>query len=418
MEYIRALWFRIFPAMRLRNFQLFAYGQIISWSGNWLQTAAIGWQVKTELHGSAWQVGFAAALPQLSAAALAFFAGSITDRFDERRLIYGTQFIQMIQAFALGYLTLRHEITLGWIYGLSLILGITNALDRPTTHTLLMKITDRKRLRSGQAMNAAILMAGASIGGLAASILIPSVGLGGAYVANGISFLPVFWTLWKMELQPVNKKTEENPFTAIWAGWRYLWNEQAILSLILLNGIVVVIGFSYRAIFPIVTTDLFHGGSKVNGYLYAAVGIGALAGTMLVSSSEDKLIKEDATFRGFIITGPLMVGVGLLLFLVTEPSLLFALPFLALSGAGVVIATSTLRGSIQHHAPDKMRGRVMGFIFTIFLGGVSVGSWLGGLLAGYIGAGQTLFLVGISSIAISLFLFFKRKTGFGSIAKT
>lgn len=402
MNVFTQLWLRLFPAMHERNFRLYFYGQLISWSGNWLQITALGWLIKSVLHGTAGQIGLAAALPQVATALLASFGGTITDRFDERRLLYLAQAVQMVQAFALGYLTLTHHITIAWVYAMSLVLGISNALDRPTTHTLLMKVAGN-HLRSAVAMNTFLIMAGASIGGFLASVLIPLVGLGGSFVANGVSFIPIFWTLARMTLAPTEKERHDSPITAMKLGWHYLLKNKLILFSILLNGIIVVVGFSYRAIFPVITTEMFHAGSRVNGLLYTAVGLGALVGTMIVSASQEELKKESSLFRNFITGGPLLAGTALICF-GSFRVLWLDLVFLACAGLGVVLSSSTLRGSIQHHTQTEMRGRVMGFVFTIFMAGVALGSWLAGIFAGRIGSLHTVYLAGGLSLTVSIFL--------------
>ncbi len=410
MNIFRTAWLGVFPAMHERNYRLFFYGQLISWSGNWLQIATLGWLVKTVLHAPASQVALVAALPQVVAAAGAFWLGFITDRFDERRLLYVTQSIQMIQAFVLGWLTLTHRITFAWVEVLVVVMGVSNALDRPTTHTFIMRIA-RKHLRSAVAMNGSLIMAGASIGGLLASILIPLVGIGGAFIANAVSFIAIFWTLALMKLPLVKKDAPQHAVAAIISGWRYLWNEKSLLFYILLNGIVVVLGFSYRAIFPVITTEIFHAGSSVNGSLYACAGIGAFVGTCLVSSLQKELGKETKLFQWFVTGGMLVSGLSLVLFAVTR-SLWADLLFLAISSMGVIMASSTLRGSIQHHIQEEKRGRVMGFVFAVFLGGVALGSWLAGVVATHVGSLKTIVLAGVISTLVGVLLYFKRNVVF------
>ena len=403
---------RLFPAMKLRNYRLFFIGQLISWSGNWLQIAIIGWQVKKEFNGTAEQVGFISALPQLIAAVLSIFGGAFTDRFNTKLkgLIYTTQGIQMLLAFVLGCLTLTHHSSILCIEILSVILGITNALDRPTTHSFIAQIAGAN-IRSAVALNGSLILAGAAIGGLLAAVLIPLVGIGGAYIVNGISFIAIFWTMALIKVPKQEKKDLENgkkkpesPLLAMKTAWKYLWHEKIILYHILMNGLVVIVGFSCRAIFPVITVEMFHGGSKVNGYLFAAFGIGSLLAAIAVSAFEDELKKEGSLFKRFVIGGPMLAGVALVLFAMDGSVVLCAM-LVAMAGAGVVFSSSTLRGSIQEHTVGPMRGRVMGLVMAIFLGSMALGQWLIGILATHVGPVRAVVITGVASLVSAAFMY-------------
>src|SRR5712671_5594497 len=92
-----------FHSLAHRNFRLFFAGQSLSLIGTWTQNTTMGWLVE-RLTGSAMMQGVVGSIAQLPALLLPPIAGVITDRFDRKRLLIGTQSLAMLQAFALAAL--------------------------------------------------------------------------------------------------------------------------------------------------------------------------------------------------------------------------------------------------------------------------------------------------------------------------
>src|SRR6185369_17996690 len=96
-------------ALRHRNFCLFFAGQFVSRTGYWMQGMAQGWLVY-RLSQSSFMLGLVAFAGQFPAVLLGLFAGVVADRFNRYRICLHTQTLFMIQALALGALTLT-----GWV---------------------------------------------------------------------------------------------------------------------------------------------------------------------------------------------------------------------------------------------------------------------------------------------------------------
>src|SRR6188472_508889 len=86
-----------FRAMRVRNYRLYWFGQLISISGTWMQTTAQSWVVYT-LTNSPLALGTVTTLQFLPITLLTLFGGVIADRAPKRRLVLVTQSLALIQA--------------------------------------------------------------------------------------------------------------------------------------------------------------------------------------------------------------------------------------------------------------------------------------------------------------------------------
>ncbi|MGH2755813.1 MAG: MFS transporter, partial [Actinomycetota bacterium] len=106
---------RTFGSLKVRNYRLFISGQLVSVSGTWMQTVALGWLVLS-LTGSGVAVGVNLALQFLPILVFGLWGGLIADRFDKRRTLIRTQAAFAFLAAALGALTLAGFAELWMIY--------------------------------------------------------------------------------------------------------------------------------------------------------------------------------------------------------------------------------------------------------------------------------------------------------------
>jgi MFS family permease len=81
---------RTFRSLRVRNYRLFFFGQLVSVSGTWMQQVAQDWLV-LRLSGRALPVGIVTALQFLPVLLFGFWAGLAADRLDKRRVLVAAQ---------------------------------------------------------------------------------------------------------------------------------------------------------------------------------------------------------------------------------------------------------------------------------------------------------------------------------------
>jgi hypothetical protein len=89
-------------ALRHRNFRLFFFGQLISVSGTWMQSLALGWLLGTIV---GWDqavvyIGLLGVVQFLPVMVLGLFGGIIADIWPKRRLVIATQTLAGLLALA------------------------------------------------------------------------------------------------------------------------------------------------------------------------------------------------------------------------------------------------------------------------------------------------------------------------------
>ena len=89
---------RSFESLSILNYRRFFIGQVVSLSGNWMQTVAEVWLILS-LTGSGLAVGITTALQFLPIMLLGAWGGSLADRFQKRRLLMLTQALLMAVSY-------------------------------------------------------------------------------------------------------------------------------------------------------------------------------------------------------------------------------------------------------------------------------------------------------------------------------
>lgn len=371
--------FKIFPALSSKNYQVYFAGQFVSLAGTWLQIVAQGWLV-LEITKSAFMVGLVATISSLPALFFTLFAGVIIDRLDRKKILYFTQFASAVIAIFMGILTVNHQINMVSLTILAGLMGLISALDIPARQAFSAEMVERELLSSAIALNSGIFNLARVIGPALAGFLIAFFGTGGAFIINGISFFAVVISLFFMDVKTRLPKTYPHPLKAIHEGLIYSFSNKKIRNLLLLTGVAAIFGWSYTTIMPVVAKQVFHMDVTGLGYLNAAAGTGAFLGAVVISAFSKKF-----SSMFFIFSGNILFAISLILFSLTQ-NINLAYLLLFISGFGLILQFSTINSALQHLVNDEVRGRVMSIYTLMFLGLTPFGSFEIGLIAEHIGA--------------------------------
>lgn len=370
---------QLFPAFKSRNYRLYFVGQLVSLIGTWLQIVAESWLVLT-LTNSAFLIGLVAACATVPTLVFSLFGGVVVDRFPKRKILVATQVSSMILAFIYGLMTIFHIINIWEIMLLAFLLGIVNALDFPARQAFTTELVEKEHLSSAIAINAGMFNGARAIGPGVAGILIAFFGPGGAFIINSLSYIAGIVCIFPMKIsESTEKKEHAHPIQAIKDGLSYTFSHPTIRSLILLTAVISIFGWSYSTVMPLIAKNTLHVGAAGLGYLYAVAGLGALVSTFMVSAFLKRL---GATF--FIVFGTILFPLSLFGFTYTT-NMYVALPFLFLSGVGLLSCFAVMNTSIQHAVEDAFRGRVLSIYILAFVGLFPIGNFEVGYVSEHFG---------------------------------
>src|ERR1700747_2540383 len=111
--------------LRPGPFRRYIIGSAISDTGTWMQVMAQGYVMST-LTNKALMLGMANLAAGLPMLLLTMVGGSAADRFDKRKILLITQFVQIGTACGIGFLVLKGHIEIWQILAFAVMLGISN----------------------------------------------------------------------------------------------------------------------------------------------------------------------------------------------------------------------------------------------------------------------------------------------------
>src|SRR5690349_18546656 len=130
----------MFRSLRVRNYLLFASGQVVSLTGTWMQRVAQDWLVLNLSHNSGTAVGVTTGLQFAPVLFVGLFGGVIADRYPKRRTLVWSQAAMGLTALWLGLLDLSGSAQLWHVYGLAFLLGCASAIDAPVRQAFVSEL--------------------------------------------------------------------------------------------------------------------------------------------------------------------------------------------------------------------------------------------------------------------------------------
>src|SRR5436190_16995294 len=116
--------------LRPGPFRRYIIGSAISDTGTWMQVMTQGWVMAT-LTTSAFMLGLVNLCAGLPMLALTMVGGSAADKFDKRKILLITQYVQIGIAVSLGLLIWSKNIAICQVFIFASIQGLSNSFEMP-----------------------------------------------------------------------------------------------------------------------------------------------------------------------------------------------------------------------------------------------------------------------------------------------
>src|SRR4051794_41922255 len=93
---------KIFSSLAVRNYRLFASGQVVSLTGTWMQRVAQDWLVLNLSHNSGTAIGVTTGLQFAPVLFFGLYGGVIAHPVAKRRIFFSTPILMGVLALTLG----------------------------------------------------------------------------------------------------------------------------------------------------------------------------------------------------------------------------------------------------------------------------------------------------------------------------
>jgi predicted MFS family arabinose efflux permease len=346
-----------------------------------------------ELSGSAFQLGLTGLAQGIPLFALGLFGGTLADFVDRKKLLLLTTAGNFLVAIALGFLTVRGTIQVWHILVGIALTSAFNIVLNPTRMALISKLVPRSDLTNAVSLNSSVSQAAHFIGPMIAGVSLEWMDIGNSYLFNALFYLPAACSIILIQTSgtPDDKK---EPFSvgSLFGGLRFLFSEPIVLAMVILDFIVIGVGY-YRSLLPIFAKDILDVGPAGFGILSSAPAVGGTIGTVLL------LMIGDVEHKGLLaLWSFLAYALGIGFFALSTN---FWLSAFLLGILGLVNSLQAVMRQTTFHllTPDPVRGRAFA-VFNMFSQGANaVGAAAVGFIAALLGApGSLLFGSAIGAI--------------------
>lgn len=373
-------------ALRSRSFGIFAAGNLVSQTGEWMTLVALNWAV-LEFTGSALYLGLINACRLVPTFLLSVPAGVLADRIDRRKLLILLQAGIMPSTFCVGYLLAADSPF--WL--LAVVVTLRSALMAvviPVRNSLIPNLVPESQVASAVAVDSAVRNLSRIAGPAIAGTLLAVMEVADVFWISACSIVAVLLSLFVVHPESNRDAVSNNIKADIQEAAVYVKNSPSVQSLLILAVVPMVFAFPYTAMMPLFAEDLLQLGPEGLGILLSVAAAGALVGSAWLS-----LGSETEGAGKWLVCSIIGFGLFLLLFMIAE-TLVTAAVTMFLVGLASAIYRTMSRVTLQTRVPDRLRGRILSIALMdrglMPLGAILIGAvaeWAGALWAGVVMGG-------------------------------
>ena len=323
--------------------------------------------------------------------------GVVADRIERRRVLLGSQYIQMFSASVLTVL-----VALGWvqvwhILCLSFLSGLAQAFGGPAYQALIPTLVNKEDMPNAIALNSiqfnVAVMIGPALGGQALAHL----GEKWCFGLNAVSFLAPVISLSIITTRFLPVKTGETVLASMKKGFEFIRQQHAMEALILLAFCMTALSMPLRTYFPVFVEKIFSGGPRMLGMFFSVMGVGSILGSLTIAAFGNVRRKGLIALTMLICLGAAIAGFSL------SRSIAVSYAMLVLAGASMMAVFASVNSLVQLIVTNEMRGRVMSVYNFAFRGGMPLGNLATGWLVKGFTAPVVLAANGILLVGVALF---------------
>jgi MFS family permease len=360
--------------------------------GSLVQAVGAAWMMTT-ISDSSGMVALVQASTTLPIMIFSLVAGALADNFDRRNIMLAAQAIMMAVSFLLAIFAMAGWLSPWLLLTFTFLIGCGTALHNPSWQASMGDIVPREDLPGAITLNSMSFNLMRSVGPAVGGVVVAVGGAASAFALQAVSYIALIHARfrWKPDT-PARSQPRETLGSAISAGLRYISMSPNLLKVMFRSFVFGFAAVSVLALLPLVTRDLLGGGALSYGVILGCFGAGAIGGALLNARIRERWPNE-AIVRGTFVIFALSV-IALAHSRAMWLSCLVVVP----AGACWVVALSLFNVTVQLSTPRWVVGRALALYQTATFGGMTVGSWIWGVISDGSGTDDALIVAGITLI--------------------
>jgi MFS family permease len=387
---------RVFKAFQYRDFRLMWMGACTSSIGTWMQIVAQAWLI-WKLSHSAFLLGLDQFLGSIPIFLFSLVGGVVADRMERRRVLIGSQIVQMSCALLLTFLVGFHLIQVWHMLLCSFISGLAQSFGGPAYAALIPTLVKKDDMPNAIALQSMQFNTAVVLGPALAGPVLAKFGDTWCFALNSLSFVAPIISLSLLTVRFLPEKTTESIFDSMKQGFHFIRKQGAMEALMVLAFCMTFLAVPMRTLFPVYASDIFHRGPGTYALFLSISGLGAILGALVVAWLGNVHNKGKIALLMLLTLGAGICGFGL------SRSLVFSGVMLFLSGIAMIVVFSMVSSLVQLIVTNEMRGRVMSVYNFAFRGGMPMGNLITGRLVPVFTAPMVLAGNGVLLVLVALY---------------
>jgi predicted MFS family arabinose efflux permease len=316
-------------------------------------------------------------------------SGVMADVVDRRKYLVFSQIWMLVAAASLSALAFGGLVTPVVLLLATFVLSIGAAMAAPPFQAIVPELVPKADLPAAIALNSLGINISRAIGPALGGVILSFFGPPIVFLLNAMSVSGVLIVLWRWKSEPKPQRLPAEHFVpAIRAGLRYVQAAPLLRVVLLRAAAFFVFGSAAWALLPLIARRELGLSAEGYGGLLAAIGIGAVAGALLLPRLRAKLSAD-----ALIVTASLVYAASMLcLALIRNTALLGVV--LLFSGFAWIAVLSTLNVGAQRSSAGWVKARALAAYLTAFYGSMTAGSAIWGQTASQLGIPTAMILAG------------------------
>jgi MFS family permease len=338
--------------LRRRDFRLLFTAQSVSVLGDRMVAVALAFAV-LGIGGSPSAVGIVLAAQIFPAAVCALIGGAVADRASRRSVMVVADLVRVASQGAMAALLIGGVAEVWTLAVLAGVGGAASGFFGPASLGLIPEVVPPDELQPANALRSSGSSAGEILGPLFAGLLVAGAGAGWAIAADALTFAVSAACLLMLH-PPRRAGTASGSFLAdLREGWAVFSSHTWVWVCVAYFAAANLFWGAWSALGPVVA-DRDLGGAAAWGTILAAVGVGALAGSLFATQVRPARPLVMVALSEALFALPL----GFLAATSVIPLLVFAA---LLSGVGLMLGMSVWESTLQRHVPAHSLSRVSSY---------------------------------------------------------
>lgn len=367
---------------------------VVSVLGSRVSMLAIPWLVLVTT-GSATKMGLVAGAEMLPYVLSGVLAAPLADQFGIRRT---TILTDIGSALAMAGIAAAPRLGFGWLLVLVAIAGATRGLGDRVKHVMLRPLAEEAGIKvirvtsAYEGFSRTAMLLGSAAGG----ILIAMVGPLGAIWVDAVSFALCALVVGVLVRLPENAFPRQTPdtrepyFVALRGGFRILWRDDLLPSMIVMLFALNMFNQASIAVFiPLWVDEVLHTPEAL-GLVLGTFAAGAVLGSVVFTAIAPKL----PMYQTFML-GALLAGGPRLLILGVTHDVLLVCTVTFLSGLAMAAVNPVIGAMLYERVPPELQTRAFGVCTAVTFTGIPIGGVLGGLAVTGLGVDTAILVAGV-----------------------